>query len=155
MSEKSHVIRRSVTELALAFGACLAVAGCGGSPIAATTSGGGGPSIAAAAATATTGGGGSSHCADVEQAYSTFQADSGDVQALRPELIDIIGMSIPLTTDKLDTDIWRLSGEADSASSQIAQGEGDTGELPSFNATLEAIAKICGTTLTPWNGIDG
>jgi hypothetical protein len=132
---KNHVMRIGAS--ALAVGACLLLAGCGG---------GGSTPIEA--------GGSSAICSTFEQAYQSFQG--GATPPLQPgnawdELINASGQIFGTGTPSggLEHDIFNVMNVATSTSDDLSNGHPISEDVAHFNSDLKQVGQDCKTTLTP------
>jgi hypothetical protein len=147
---KSLAVRLGMPALALAVGACLALAGCGGGGSSSTAAGGSASSSGASGAAS--GGSDSASCAAFAAAYKKFLAgyappesqtgtDETPLQALS-DAVDKITAS-----GQLEQDLANLGIDAGLIASGSTQG-GQTTPPSAFDSDLQAVGKDCGTTFT-------
>lgn len=156
MSLKNHVLRLTIPVLALAFGACLALSGCGGgssSPATAASGNASGRGGIFGAGGSTAGAGGNSACAAFATVYKQFLngyapkngTDESPLLALSDAVDNITTADSP--SGQLGTDLANLGVDA----GLIATGssEGGVKTPPSaFDSDLQAVGQDCGTTYT-------
>jgi hypothetical protein len=151
MLSKSLAVRLGPPALALAVGACLALAGCGGGGSPSTAAGGRASSGSGSSGTAS-GGSDSATCAAFAAAYKKFLAgyappesqtgtDETPLQALS-DAVDKITAS-----GQLQQDLANLGIDAGLIASGSTQG-GQTTPPSAFDSDLQAVGKDCGTTFT-------
>jgi hypothetical protein len=137
MQEKDHIMRIGAS--ALAVGACLLLAGCGGG-----------------GSTAIEQGGRTAICSTFEQAYQSFLG--GTTPPLQPgdtwdELINasgqIFGSGLP--SGGLENDIFDVMNAATTTSDDLSNGHSIGTDVAHFNSDLKQVGQDCKTTLTPAN----
>jgi hypothetical protein len=147
MSLKSHVIGLSTPALALAAGACLALAGCGGgsSP---NASGGSqsSPASSQSAAAGSTGAACAAFSADYKKFLNGYAppesqtgTDESPLQALSSEIAKINA------SGQLENDLAQLGIDSGLIATGSTEG-GQTTPPSAFNTDLQAVSKDCGTT---------
>jgi len=156
MSQKNRMMRLTMPMLALAFGACLALAGCGGggpSAVGASrehASGGGGHS---GGGRSTAGGGGNSACAAFATAYQKFlagyappESETGTDETPLLALSDAVDKIT--ASGQLEQDLADLGIDAGLIATGSTEG-GQTTPPSAFYSDLQAVGKGCGATYTP------
>ena len=161
MSQRSHAIRLSMPVLALAVGACLALAGCsgggsspaaasGGNTSAGSASGGSGSPAAFPGGSASSGS--SAACAAFAAAYKKFLAGYAPPQSQtgteETPLQALSGAITKITASgQLQQDLANLGIDAGLIATGSTEG-GQTTPPSAFYSDLQAVGKDCGTTFT-------
>jgi len=150
VSQQNRMTRLTMPILALAFGACLALAGCGGGGSSAVGAAGGNGNSAGGGSTA--GGGGNSACAAFATAYQKFlagyappESETGTEETPLLALSDAVDKIT--ASGQLEQDLADLGIDAGLIATGSTEG-GQTTPPSAFYSDLQAVGHDCGTTYT-------